>query len=153
MGTHGSFGILLEDPKDIIYVTENSDGMPENMGESLLSILREDSVEGLLCAMRDVSTRWEDMRLSIASNEDFQEWTYSEWIYLYRHRTDSLLVCYPSPLKETKTDLHILGQNPYDKHPYSIFVLLEIPIKGTENVMDVWHRTRSLKRVGIHLTL
>ena len=153
MGTHGSFGLLLEESKDIIYVTENSDGMPENMGESLLSVLREDGVEGLLCVMRDAAIRWEDMGLSISSIEDFQEWAFSEWTYLYRQRTDSLLMCFSARKGEEKGNLGITGQTGYSKYTYALSILLEVPIKGTETVMDVWDRTRDLKRVGLYLTL
>lgn len=153
MGTHGSFGILLERAKDIIYVTSNSNGMLECMGESILSILRTEGIEGFICAMRDNEDHDSEYLFSASSEEQMQEWTFSEWTYLYRKRTDSLLVCYPERLGKEKGNLGIIGQNPYAKGQVALSILLEVPVCGTENVMDVWHRTRSLKRVGIHLTL
>lgn len=156
MGTHGSFGMVLERDKDLIYVTCTSNGMPENMGESLLSILRMEGIEGLICAMRDSDLERvdheEEQLFTVASMCQIDEWTFSEWTYLYRRRTDSLLVCYPAKVGEEKGNLGITGKNPYAKEPYALSVLLEVPIGGTETVMDVWQRTRSLKRIGTHLT-
>jgi hypothetical protein len=157
MGTHGSFGILLERSKDFIYVTCSSNGSVECMGESLLSILRTEGIEGLICAMRDSDLERVDHKddpiFSVSSMEQYQEWTFSDWTYLYRKRTDSLLVCYPERIGEEKGNLGITGQNPYAKERAALSVLLEVPVCGTETVMDVWGRTRSLKRVGRYLTV
>lgn len=157
MGIHGSFGILLERDKDLIYVSSSSNGMPENMGEFVLSVLRAEGIEGLLVEMRDNDLErvdHEDEQLfTVSSMEQFQEWTFSEWTYLYRQMLDSLLVCYPAKVGESEGGLDIIGQNPYAKHSYELTALLEVPIRGTETVMDVWRRTKSLKRVGVHLTL
>jgi hypothetical protein len=158
MGTHESFGILLERSKDLIYVTSSSDGMPESMGEWLLSVLRIRSVEGLLEAMRDNDTERVDhpdsQLLVVASDEgDINEWTFSEWIYLYRQRTESLLVCYlVVHLEDMIGDLYISGNNPYGGQ-YWLSVLLDVYIYGSDDVMGLWRRTRSLKRAGRYLTL
>lgn len=158
MGTYGSFGVLLERDKDLIYVTSTSNGMPENMGENLLSILRIEGIEGLLCAMRDNDLERVDhpdsQLFTVASDEgNINEWTFSEWIYLYRERTESLLVCYPTSIGKEKGNLGITGQNPYAKEPYALSVLLDVFVYGSYDVMGLWRRTHSLKRVWRYLTL
>jgi len=154
MGTHGSFGILLEREKDIIYVSDSSNGAPECMGEDLLCTLRREGIEGFISEMRDNEIDVEGEYLfSASSMEQMQEWTFSEWVYLYRQRTDSLLVCYPERLGKEKGNLGITGQNPYAKGQAALSILLEVPVRGTDTVMSVWERTRSLKRVGLYLTL
>lgn len=153
MGTHGSFGVYFKNPKDMFYITQTSDGMPENLGEYLLSVLRTEGIVGYMEAMRDAAVTWEDSGFDLASNEEMPEWTFSDWVYLYRHWTGELLVCYPECIGKEKGNLGITGKNPYSKYTAALSILLEVAIWGTETVMDVYRRTRSLKRVGRYLTL
>jgi len=157
MGTHGSFGILLERIKDIVYVSVTSNGTPENMGEYLLSVLRTGGVAGYLEAM--VSSDLERVDhlersiFTVASEEELPEWTFSEWVYLYKPRTECFLVCYPDTVGKEKGNLGITGQNPYAKELYALSVLLEIPINETETIMEMYFRKRDLKKKGLYLTL
>ena len=154
MGTHGSFGILLEQINDFIYVSCHSDGMPENMGEFLLDILRTEGVGRYIEAMVESDLERVDHLecpiFTLSSEEEWNEWTFSEWIYMYRRKTESLLVCYPD---SKGGDIDLIGKNPYGKHMYMPTILIEVPVRGTETVMDMYRRKRSLKRVGTHLTL
>lgn len=147
MGTHCSFGYLKEKEGDIKYVSASINGNPECMGEYIFQTLKTEGKVGFDRIMKEYLDRY-NQDLEVEDQIEIEgisdtEWTFAEWIYLWRKSTDSLLVCVPDVESSGENVLKRTNANPYQPNkPLIVRKVYEIPLSSKESLMAVCKRQK-----------